>query len=58
LYEAIYGELLDKRNFRKKVAEMNYIEKTAEIDKSGSKRGSFLYQFNEAAYSQTLKFKL
>ncbi|KAA6349100.1 GDP-mannose mannosyl hydrolase [termite gut metagenome] len=58
LYEAIYGELLDKRNFRKRVAEMGYIEKTDEIDKSGSKRGASLYKFNEKAYSQTPKFKL
>lgn len=58
LYEAIYGEPLDKRNFRKRVAEMNYIEKTEKIDKTGSKRGAALYQFNENAYKQTPKFKL
>lgn len=58
LYEAIYGEPLDKRNFRKRVAEMNYIEKTDKIDKTGSKRGAALYQFNENAYKQTPKFKL
>lgn len=58
LYEAIYGEPLDKRNFRKRVAEMNYIEKTDKIDKTGSKRGAALYQFNENAYRQTPKFKL
>jgi ADP-ribose pyrophosphatase YjhB (NUDIX family) len=58
LYEAIYGELLDKRNFRKKVTEMGYIEKTDEIDKSGSKRGASLYKCNGKAYSQTPKFKL
>ena len=28
LYEAIYGEPLDKRNFRKRVADLNYIEKS------------------------------
>ncbi len=39
LYEAIYGETMDKRNFRKRVAEMDYIEKTDKIDKLGSKRG-------------------
>ena len=33
LYEAIYGETMDKRNFRKRVAEMDYIEKTDKIDK-------------------------
>lgn len=58
LYEAIYGEPLDKRNFRKRVAEMNYIEKTDKIDKTSSKRGAALYQFNENAYKQTPKFKL
>ncbi|KAA6330364.1 GDP-mannose mannosyl hydrolase, partial [termite gut metagenome] len=58
LYEAIYGELLDKRNFRKRVAEMGYIEKTDEIDKSGSKRGASLYKFNEKVYGEAPKFKL
>ena len=27
LYEAIYGETMDKRNFRKRVAGMDYVEK-------------------------------
>ncbi len=40
LYEAIYGENIDKRNFRKRIAEMDYIEKTDKIDKTSSKRGS------------------
>ena len=50
LYEAIYGEDIDKRNFRKRVAEMDYIEKTDKIDKSGSKRGAALYKFNNKVY--------
>ena len=58
LYEAIYGEPLDKRNFRKRIAEMNCIEKTDKIDKTGSKRGAALYRFNENAYRETQKFKL
>lgn len=58
LYEAIFGEPLDKRNFRKRIAEMNCIEKTELIDKTGSKRGAALYQFNENAYRKTPKFKL
>lgn len=58
LYEAIYGEPLDKRNFRKRVADLNYIEKTDKIDKTGSKRGAALYKFNENAYRKTPKFKL
>lgn len=58
LYEAIYGEGLDKRNFRKDVAKMDYIEKTEKIDKTGSKRGAALYQFNEKGYRKAPKFKL
>ena len=58
LYEAIYGEPLDKRNFRKRVADLNYIEKTDKIDKTGSKRGAALYKFNEDAYRKAPKFKL
>lgn len=58
LYEAIYGEAIDKRNFRKRIAEMDYIEKTDKIDKTGSKRGAALYKFNEKAYRKAPKFKL
>ena len=58
LYEAIYGEILDKRNFRKRVAEMDYIQKTEKIDKTGSKRGAALYCFNEKSYKKAPKFKL
>lgn len=58
LYEAIYGEAIDKRNFRKRVAEMDYIENTGNIDRYGSKRGAALYQFNSKAYRKDPKFKL
>jgi ADP-ribose pyrophosphatase YjhB (NUDIX family) len=58
LYEAIYGETTDKRNFRKRVAEMDFIEKTEKIDKQGSKRGAALYRFNSKAYRKYPKFKL
>ncbi len=58
LYEAIYGESIDKRNFRRRIAEMDYIEKTNLIDKTGSKRGAALYRFNEIVYRKAPKFKL
>ena len=58
LYETIQGEPIDKRNFRKKVAEMDYIEKTEMIDKSGSRRGAYLYKFNNKAYNRDPRFKL
>ena len=58
LYEAIYGEPMDKRNFRKRIAEMGFIEKTDKIDKTGSRRGASLYKFNDKAYRKDPKFKL
>jgi ADP-ribose pyrophosphatase YjhB (NUDIX family) len=58
LYEAINGETIDKRNFRKRVAEMDYIEKTELIDKVTSRRGAALYKFNIAKYQDSLKFRL
>jgi len=58
LYEAILGESIDKRNFRKRVAEMTFIEKTDEIDKVSSKRGAALYRFNNRAYLRDGHFKL
>lgn len=58
LYEAILGKQLDKRNFRKRINEMNYIEKTDLIDKLSSKRGAALFQFNQQVYEQSQLFKL
>ena len=58
LYEAINGEPIDKRNFRKRVAELGYVEKTKLIDKLTSRRGAALYRFNEEDYKKSLKFKL
>lgn len=45
LHEAILGEEIDKRNFRKKVKDMPFIEKTTSIDKLGSRKGAYLYRF-------------
>lgn len=47
LYEAIYGAPMDKRNFRKKMLSLNFLEKTNEIDKTGSKKGAYRYQFSK-----------
>ena len=58
LYEAVNGEGVDKRNFRKRIKDMDFIEKTDLIDKSGSKRGAFLYRFNKRAYNEDPNFKL
>lgn len=58
LYEAVNGEVVDKRNFRKRIKEMEFIEKTELIDKTGSKRGAYLYRFNSSTYDEDPNFKL
>ena len=58
LYEAVNGEEVDKRNFRKRIKEMDFIEKTDLIDKTGSKRGAYLYRFNKNAFAKDSNFKL
>ena len=58
LYEAVNGEPLDKRNFRKRIKDMDYIEKTELIDKKTSKRGASLYRFNKKAFTEDKSIKL
>ena len=58
LYEAVYGHEIDKRNFRKRLKDMDYIEKTDLIDKLTSKRGAALYRFNRHVYNEEPTFKL
>ena len=58
LYEAVNGVELDKRNFRKHVKEMDFIEKTELIDKTSSKRGAYLYRFNKRVYNEDPTFKM
>ena len=58
LHEAILGESIDKRNFRKRVGEMNFIEKTDLVDKTSSRRGASLYRFNSSEYKRNPEFKL
>ena len=55
LYEAIYQRALDPRNFRKKILSFQVITKLDEKDKSGSKKGAYLYKFDHTAYQKLLK---
>ncbi len=55
LYEAIYQIKLDARNFRKKVLSYNVLQKLDEKDKASSKRGAFLYKFEDIQYQKLLK---
>lgn len=58
VYEAILGEAIDKRNFRKRIKTIDFIKKTDLIDKITSKRGAALYRFNNDAYMEDPTFKL
>lgn len=62
LYEAILGEKLDKRNFINKINGLDILLKTEEKDMNSSRKGSFLYKFDEEKYklkvSDGFTFKL
>ena len=52
LYEAIYQQKMDKRNFRKKILSMDVLIKLEEKDKSNSRKGAFLYRFDKKKYQK------
>lgn len=56
LYEAVLGEKLDKRNFRKKILKMDLLIELEELQTGVSHRAARLYQFDEKKY-QLLKQK-
>lgn len=58
LYETIMGHPIDKRNFRKRIADTPCIEKTPYIDKTSSRRGASLYRYNESLFNTLSKFKI
>ena len=45
LYECIYNNEFDSRNFRKKILQSGFLEKTSKKDKSSSRKGAYLYSF-------------
>ena len=58
VHEAILGAEIDKRNFRKRIKQVDFIEQTNLIDKVTSKRGAILYRFNKQAYKDCSVYKL
>ena len=52
VYEAIFDASIDDRNFRKKMLKSDLLIKLEKKDMSTSKKGSFVYNFNEARYQQ------
>ena len=58
VFEVILGSEIDKRNFRKRIKQFDFIEKTELIDKVTSKRGAALYRFNKKMYADDPTFRL
>jgi hypothetical protein len=58
VFEAVLDETIDKRNFRKRLKDYDFIEKTELIDKVTSKRGAALYRFNKHIYKEDPTFRL
>ena len=55
LYEAILNEKLDKRNFIHKINSLGILVKLKEKDMNSSKKGSFLYSFDEEKYKKKIE---
>lgn len=52
LYEQIFGIELDKRNFRKQIAELGYVVETKKMLRGGQHRPARLYRFDEKKYKK------
>jgi 8-oxo-dGTP diphosphatase len=54
LYEGVYETLFDKRNFIRKLMSTGLLIKLEVKDKSGSRKGSFLYKLDKRKYHAKL----
>ncbi len=55
LYEVILERPLDKRNFRKKILGMDFIEELEEVEEDVAHRAARLYRFNKQQYRELEK---
>lgn len=55
LYEAIFQQKFDKRNFRKKILSNGVLNKLEEKDMEGSRKGAFLYEFEKKKYNELIR---
>jgi 8-oxo-dGTP diphosphatase len=46
VYEAILGEEMDKRNFRRRVVGLGIVRETGQTQKQGPHRPAMLYEFS------------
>ncbi len=51
LYEAIYEEPIDKRNFTRKILSLGILNKLEEKEKASSRKGAFYYIFDRDKYN-------
>ncbi len=54
LYEGVYETIFDKRNFIRKLMSTGLLIKLPEKDKSGSRKGAFLYKLDKSQYNARL----
>ncbi len=54
LYEQVFGIILDKRNFRKKVMKMDYIQPTGNKTEGARHRPAELYKYDATKYEDNL----
>ncbi len=52
LYEAIYEQPLDKRNFTRKILALGILNKLNEKEKESSRKGAFYFVFDKNKYSK------
>ena len=55
LYEIVLGQLLDNRNFRKKIFSLDVLKELNEIQTGVAHRAARLYKFDERKYKQLTK---
>jgi hypothetical protein len=58
VFEAVLGEPIDKRNFRKRIKQTDFVQQTDIIDYTTSRSGAMLYRFNKEKYQEDQNFKL
>ncbi|MGO1245111.1 MAG: NUDIX hydrolase [Sphingobacterium sp.] len=54
VYEAVLGSALDKRNFRKKIANTGFLKELPEVQKGVSYRAARLYKFDRRKFQKQL----
>jgi ADP-ribose pyrophosphatase YjhB (NUDIX family) len=52
LYEAIYEQKLDKRNFTRKILALGILNKLKEKEKESSRKGAFYFVFDKKRYGK------